>query len=175
MSILRRLKHRAVAAIATAVPAVGERLAAGYRPEAAAAGGAVPWVPLRTPLSECTVALVTTSGVHHRHQEPFDMGDPDGDPTFRELDLERRLDSLTITHDYYDHRDADRDVNIVLPVERMRELAQRGEIGGLARLGYSFMGHITGRHLPTLTGRTAPEVARRLAAARVDAALLTPG
>ena len=173
MSSLTRLKHRSIAALATAFPSLGERLADGYRPERS--GDAVPWAPLRKPLPACTIALVTTAGVHHRHQEPFDMGDPDGDPTFREIDFERRLDSLTITHDYYDHRDADRDVNIVLPVERMRELAARGEIGGLAPRGFSFMGHVTGRHIPTLTGTSAPEVARQLARDRVDAVLLTPG
>jgi len=173
MSLLLRLKNRAVAACATAFPALGERLAAGYAPEAC--GDAIPWTALRKPLEDCTVALVTTSGVHHRDQPAFDMRDPDGDPSFRELDLERPPGTLTITHDYYDHRDADRDVNIVLPLERMRELAARGEVAALARRAWSFMGHITGRHLETLKARTAPEVARRVAAARPDAVLLTPG
>ena len=103
------------------------------------------------------------------------MHDHDGDPSFRELDFERPLDSLMITHDYYDHADADRDLNVVLPVERLRELAASGEIGAVARLGYGFMGHITGPHLETLKRRTAPEVAARLKKARVDAVLLAPG
>jgi hypothetical protein len=37
------------------------------------------------------------------------------------------------------------------------------------------MGHITGPHLETLKRRTAPAVAARLRAARVDAVLLAPG
>ena len=80
-----------------------------------------------------------------------------------------------ITHDYYDHADADRDLNVVLPVERLRELTAAGEIGGLAPRAYAFMGHITGPHLETLKRSTAPEVAARLRAARVDAVLLAPG
>ena len=173
MSLLLRLKNRGLAALATAFPSLGERFAAGYRAERQDDG--VPWAPVTKPLAASTIALVTTAGVHHRDQPPYDMHDHDGDPSFRELDLERPLDSLMITHDYYDHADADRDLNVVLPVERLRELAAAGEIGAVARLGYGFMGHITGPHLETLKRRTAPEVAARLKKARVDAVLLAPG
>ena len=173
MPLFSRLKHRGLAALATAFPSIGERFAAGYRAERQE--DSVPWVPVHKPLSRSTVALVTTAGVHHRDQDVYDMHDHDGDPSFRELDFERPLDSLMITHDYYDHADADRDLNVVLPVERMRELAASGEIGAVARLGYGFMGHITGPHLETLKRRTAPEVAARLKKAGVEAVLLAPG
>jgi D-proline reductase (dithiol) PrdB len=173
MSLFSRIKHRGFAALATAFPSFGERLAAGYRAERQDDG--VSWVPVKQPLARSAIALVTTAGVHHRDQPPYDMHDHDGDPSFRELDLERPLDSLMITHDYYDHTDADRDLNVVFPVERLRDLAASGEIGAVARLGYGFMGHITGRHLETLKRRTAPEVAERLKKAGVDAVLLAPG
>jgi D-proline reductase (dithiol) PrdB len=173
MSLILRIKHRGIAALATAFPSLGERLAAGYRAECPDEG--IPWVTVKKPVAAATIALVTTAGVHHRDQPPYDMNDRDGDPSFRELDLERPLDSLMITHDYYDHRDADRDLNVVFPVERLREIAAAGEIGAVARLGYGFMGHITGRHLETLKRRTAPEVAARLKKAGVDAVLLAPG
>jgi D-proline reductase (dithiol) PrdB len=173
MSLLTRVKNRGLAALATAFPSVGERFAAGYRAERQDDG--IPWAAVTRPLAASTVALVTTAGVHHRDQAPYDMHDPDGDPSFRELDLALPLDSLMITHDYYDHADAARDLNVVFPVERLRELAAAGEIGAVARLAYGFMGHITGAHLETLKRRTAPEVAARLRAARVDAVLLAPG
>jgi len=173
VSLFSRVKNRGLAALATAFPSYGERLAAGYRAESQDEG--VPWVPVTKPLAGSTIALVTTAGVHHRDQQAYDMNDRDGDPSFRELDLERPLDSLMITHDYYDHSDAARDLNVVFPVERLRELAASGEIGAVARLGYGFMGHITGPHLETLKRRTAPEVAARLRKAGVDAVLLAPG
>jgi len=173
MSLLHRLKNRGLAVLATAFPSVGERFAAGYRAERQ--DDAVPWVPVKKPLPATTVALVTTAGVHHRDQPPYDMHDPDGDPSPRELDLARPLDTLMITHDYYDHSDADRDLNVVFPVERLRELAAAGEIGGVARRAFGFMGHITGPHLETLKRRTAPEVAALLKKDRVDAVLLAPG
>jgi D-proline reductase (dithiol) PrdB len=172
MSTVHRFKNRAIAMIATAFPSFGLRLAARYTP---LRSDEVPWAPLRTPLAAATVALVTTAGVHHRDQPPYDMNDPDGDPTFRELSAARPLESLMITHDYYDHADADRDLNIVLPLERLRELAAAGEIGRLAERHYGFMGHITGRHLETLKRETAPRVAALLKEAGVDAVLLTPG
>lgn len=173
MSLLLRIRNRGLAVLATAIPSLGERFAAGYHAERQEGG--IPWVPVQKPLAASTIALVTTAGVHHRGQPAYDMHDHDGDPSFRELDLSLPLDSLKITHDYYDHSDADRDLNVVFPVERLRELVAVGEIGGLARHAYGFMGHITGRHLDTLKRRTAPEVAARLKRAGVDAVLLAPG
>ena len=80
-----------------------------------------------------------------------------------------------ITHDYYDHSDADRDINIVFPIQRLQEFEKEGVIGRMANIHYSFMGHITDRHILTLISSTAPEVARRLMEDNVDAVLLTPG
>ena len=136
--------------------------------------GPPPWVPLAKPLSACTVALVTTAGVHRHGDEPFDMADQDGDASYRIIPRHTPRDRLRITHDYYDHRDADMDVNIVLPLERLQELADDHLIGDVAPCHYSFMGHIDGRHVPRLLTETAPEVARRLRREGVDAVVLTP-
>ena len=81
MSLLLRIKNRGLAVLATAFPALGERFAAGYRAERQEGG--IPWAPVRKPLSSSTIALVTTAGVHHRTQVPYDMNDRDGDPSFR--------------------------------------------------------------------------------------------
>jgi D-proline reductase (dithiol) PrdB len=172
MSTFRRLKNRLLAKAITRYPSLASRFTASYKPWEAED---IPWTPIEKPLSELTVALVTTAGVHHRDQPPFDMADPDGDPTFRELDDARPLESLMITHDYYDHSAADRDLNVVYPMERLRELRDEGAMGGIAPRHYGFMGHITGRHLPTLIERTGPEVARRLLRDGVGAVVLTPG
>ena len=172
MSTVQRFKNRAIAMVATAFPSFGLRLAAAYAP---LHSDEVPWAPPRKPLAAATVALVTTAGVHHRDQPPYDMHDPDGDPSFRELSAARPLESLMITHDYYDHADADRDINIVFHVERLRELAAAGEIGRVAGRHYGFMGHITGPHVATLQRKTGPAVAALLKKAGVHAVLLTPG
>jgi D-proline reductase (dithiol) PrdB len=80
-----------------------------------------------------------------------------------------------ITHDYYDHKDADRDINIVFPTDRLREFQNEKVIGELAETNYSFMGHIDGRHIPELINKSAVEVAQRLRSDQVDCVLFTPG
>lgn len=137
-------------------------------------GRDIPWTSVRKPVAESVIALVTTAGVHLKSQEPFDMEDPDGDPSFRVIPSTVRSADLTITHKYYDHSAADRDINVVLPLDRMRELLVEKRIGGIAPFGYGFMGHIDGPHLKALMQRTAPEVARRLKQDRADAVILTP-
>ena len=135
----------------------------------------VPWTPLCKPLAESRVALVTTAGVHHKSEVPFDMVDPEGDPTFRVIDVSRPITDLVITHDYYDHSDADKDINIIFPIQRLREFESDGLIGEVAKTHYGFMGHIVGRHIQTLINKTAPQVARRLRNDAVDIVFLTPG
>jgi D-proline reductase (dithiol) PrdB len=134
----------------------------------------IPWAPLRKPLAESVVALVTTSGVHLKSQSPFDMDDPNGDPGYRAVPVAAPRADLVITHRYYDHSSADRDLNVVLPLDRLRELLAEGRIGGIGPFVYGFMGHIDGPHLTTLVRTTAPEVAARLRDEGVDAVVLTP-
>ena len=137
-------------------------------------GHGIPWAPVTMPLSRSVVALVTTAGVHLKSQGPFDMDDPDGDPSFRAIPSHVQGGDLAITHKYYDHSQADRDINVVLPLDRARELAAGGRIGGFAPFVYGFMGHIDGPHLRTLMEKTAPEVARLLQRDGADAVVLTP-
>jgi D-proline reductase (dithiol) PrdB len=134
----------------------------------------IPWTPFTGPVARSRVALVTTAGVHLRQDAPFNMRDPAGDPSFRELPADALPGSWTITHNYYDHSDADKDVNVVLPFERLRELAQHKEIGSINRRHFSFMGHVLPPHLDTLMNRTAPQVARLLKQDQVDIAILSP-
>jgi len=112
--------------------------------------------------------------VHLRSDRPFDMDDPDGDPSVREIPNGVLPRDVVITHKYYDHTAADRDLNVVLPLDRLRELCAEGVVGGMAPTSYSFMGHIDGRYLRTLIEETAPAVARRLRADRAEAVFLTP-
>jgi D-proline reductase (dithiol) PrdB len=133
-----------------------------------------PWAPLEKELTHAEVALVTTAGIHLRSDAPYDMQDKEGDPTFRQIPSSTPVNDLVITHNYYDHRDADRDINVVFPLERLIEVGSEGIIGGVAPRHFSFMGHILGRHIDTLIKRTGPEVARMLKADDVDAVFLTP-
>ena len=133
-----------------------------------------PWTPVTKGLEESRIALVTTAGIHLRSQPPYDMEDKEGDPSYREIPGDIDAASLMITHNYYDHGDADKDINVILPIERLSELENEGFIGKIAPRHFSFMGHILGRHVTALINRTGPEVARLLKADGVDAVFLTP-
>ena len=172
MSITNRVKNRLIAKVITRFPSLAQRFITAYEPWES--GEAVPWSPPQKPLSACKLALVTTSGVHHTAQEPFDMQDRDGDPTFRTINGTTITKDYQITHDYYDHSDAEKDLNIIFPLDRLRELQQEGVIGQLADTHYSFMGHIDGRHIATLISQTAKQVVEKLRQDQIDVVLLTP-
>lgn len=134
----------------------------------------VPWAELKKPLSQCKVSFVTTGGLHKKSESPFNMRDPDGDPGYRTFPMDVDDQSLQITHDYYDHKDAEKDINIILPFGSLHKLVEQGRIGSLANNFYSFMGHIQGRHLETLQRKTAVEVATKLKKEGTDVVVLAP-
>jgi len=169
---MKRFTNILTARIAGKSQKAANHLVASYTP---LAFDNVPWTPVKKKLADSTIALVTTAGVHHNHQKPFDMNDPQGDPSFRILDPATIGSDYVITHDYYDHRDAERDVNIVLPVDRLKEMKMAGFIGDISKRFFSFMGHITGRHIPELIEYSAPRLAEMLIENNTDAVVLTPG
>lgn len=124
---------------------------------------------LRKPLSESRLALVTTGGVHLLEGARFDIDDPAGDCSYREIPKD--AGELTWSHAYYRPDDAT-DLNVVFPLRTFRELEDEGIIGELNHRHFSFMGAI---HDPgPLSEDTAPEVAEKLVDDGVDAVFLTP-
>lgn len=172
MIVLNRIKHQLVAKLITRFPDLAQRFINAYEPWES--GEPTPWTPVTKALSQCKVAIVTTSGVHHGHQPPFNMLDKEGDPTCRVIEGATIRDNYRITHDYYDHNDAEKDLNIIFPLERLQELQQEGVIGQLAARHYSFMGHIDGHHIATLISKSSKQVIEKLRQDAVDVVLLTP-
>ncbi len=135
----------------------------------------VPFTRLAKPLHEARVALVTTGGVHLPSQVPFDTEELKGcDVSFREIPADAEVATLGIAHksDAFDQSGFRADRNLGFPLERLREMVAKGEIGSLNGRALSFMGSITapGR----LVKETAPAAAALLAADGVDAAFLVP-
>jgi len=164
-------RKAALARVFTRVTLLG-RLWARTAPIAESSG--VPWTPMRKPLPESRICLVTTGGLHLNSDPPFNMDDPNGDPSFRTIPATATRDDLTITHDYYDHTDADRDFNIVMPLDRIRELVAAGHLAGLTPTHYSFMGHIDGPHVAALEREFLPQLIARLRTESPDFVFLTP-
>jgi len=134
----------------------------------------VPWAPMKKPLDECRLALVSSAGLVIAGQAPFDESIRGGDYSFREIPSDTNLSALIDTHrsDLYDHSGLRQDPNLAFPLDRMRELAEKGRIGSLNHRHLSFMGSITapGR----LAKKTAPAAVSKLAEDKVDIALLVP-
>ena len=130
----------------------------------------IPFTYPKKALRESRLSLVTTGGVHLPEDVRFDIDDPSGDCSYREIP--NTADILTWTHAYYAPGRGGTDLDAVFPLWTLRELEAEGVLGELNRRHFSFMGAI---HDPTpLVEGTAPEVARKLAEDGVDVVLLTP-
>ncbi|MBX3053075.1 MAG: hypothetical protein KF753_16450 [Caldilineaceae bacterium] len=170
VSLIQRLQNRLYA-----IPAVTQWWAGRFaRGAPHSADGPIPFARLEKALADASVAIITTGGVHLTSQTPFDMADPDGDASLREIPGDVTLADLTITHDYYNHTSAGQDLNVIFPLEHFRELAQRGIVGRVGPRHFGLMGHLEGEHLRDLQKKTAPEIAAKLRADGVDFAFLTP-
>ena len=134
----------------------------------------VPLARLTKPLSGCRVALVTTAGLVPPGDAPFDDGIKGGDFSYRVIRGDSDVRTLAEHHrsESFDHAGILADPNLAFPLDRLRELAARREIGQVAPRHLSFMGSITAQG--RLVSRTAPEAAEILVADRVDVALLVP-
>jgi D-proline reductase (dithiol) PrdB len=129
-----------------------------------------PYARLARPLAACRLAIVTTAGLHRRGDRPFGPGEQGYRIIANDLPTVEIIQSHTSLG--FDRVAIMRDVNISFPIDRLRELVARGELGGLAASHYSFMG--AQRDLARIQGETGPDVGRRLRSEGVDAALITP-
>ncbi len=139
--------------------------------------GVIPFTPLAKPLRECTIALVSTAGIARNDDRPFDQErerrDPWwGDPTFRLIPLGTTEQEVRIYHLHIDRRFGEADLDVVLPMRRLTELARDGVVGQAAGTHYSLMGYIL--DATVLVAETAPAIAARMRADHVDAAALVP-
>jgi D-proline reductase (dithiol) PrdB len=134
----------------------------------------VPFTPFDRELAKSTIAIVTAGGVHLRDQEPFNIADELGDLSFRIFDEDVDVSQLMVTHHHYDHTDADADINVVFPVEVLRDLKAEGFVGGVARKHAGYMGYTM--QLKAMYEGTAPEIANEIdKGSRADAVVLTGG
>lgn len=129
-----------------------------------------PLARFRKPLSQTRLALVTTAGLHVLGDRPF----AGGEQAYRVIPAATPAKDIVMSHTSigFDRTAYYRDINVTFPVDRLRELVDRGELGGLTKNFYSFMGAQTNPR--QILDQTGPEVARLLLGEGADAALLTP-
>ena len=133
----------------------------------------VPYTPFERELSKSTIAIVTAGGVHLKDQVPFNIGDELGDLGYREIPHDVDSADLMVSHHHYDHRDADEDINVVFPIDVLRDLQAEGFIGEIAKkhIGYGYS-----QQLKAMYEGTAREIANDIdKTSRADAVVLTGG
>ncbi|MBI3964204.1 MAG: redoxin domain-containing protein [Chloroflexi bacterium] len=131
------------------------------------------WTPLTKPLRECRVALISSAGLYVKDsQAPFEAESITGDTSYRGFPIDTPPAALEVAHGHYDPTAAMQDLNTVLPIDRLRELADRGVVGGLTPTIYSFMGYQTDAW--HVRDRLGPELAERVVADEADVVLVAP-
>jgi len=102
------------------------------------------YVPLARhakPLAEARLVMISSCGVHLTSDRPLDVCHPFGDFGFRRVPSDAAPADLTIHQLKYPHDDADRDINVVFPIERLQEMVREGALGGLTPNFFSFIGY----------------------------------
>lgn len=145
-----------------------------------------PLAPLRRSLAESRLGLVTSSGhfVEGHDPKPFGVESMTqeeamsrileflrGAPQLTMIPTDTPTERLRVRHGGYDIRGAEKDPNVVFPLDRLHELKAAGRIGELAERAYSFIGATAQTRLLQETG---PEWVERFKKDRLDAVLLVP-
>jgi D-proline reductase (dithiol) PrdB len=116
--------------------------------------GYIPWTPTTKPLSQMTIALVTSAGISLK-----------SDRATTEKDI--HVNHLHINTTYIEQ-----DINVMLPLARMAEFELEGIIGHLAPKAYSFYG-FQYQSTDFLQGAIEP-ISIQMKLEKADAVLLTP-
>ena len=120
-------------------------------------------------LEKRRVAMITTSGIHMRTDRPFQMGQDD---YYRVIPGDAGNNDFVMSHGAasFDRTGYQRDLNVVFPIDRLRELRKEDIIGSMADYHYSF-----GTPLSVEQSETAAnELADLLKKDNVNAVLLFP-
>ena len=138
----------------------------------------IPWTPLSKPLSECTVAFISSAGIAMLDDAPFDQEgerqDPWwGDPSYRILPRTATAEDVSLYHLHIHPRVVEQDLNTLLPLQRLLELEDCGEIGRSAANHYSFMGYTLQPQV--LLEENTPAMIRQMKQDGVNMVILVPG
>jgi D-proline reductase (dithiol) PrdB len=120
------------------------------------------------PLAQRRVAIVSSAALIRRGDKPF----PFGSGECRFVAADTPAGDLLISHVSinFDRSGWQRDINVVFPIDRLRDLAAAGEIGGVADTHYTVMGSTD----PAAMADAVEQIAGQLRQERIDSVLLSP-
>jgi len=144
----------------------------GFPPYKWTVNETAPLTRITKPLGECRVSLLTSGGISHCSMPDFNP-DAKNDHRLDMLAQDVCSSDFNINDSYYNHNDADKDLNCVFPIDRLRELAQNGSIGSVApRFWSGFMGRIYNR--TKVIEESAPAFVEKLREDAVDILVAAP-
>ena len=137
----------------------------------------IPWTGLEKPMSACRVALISSGGIALKTDLPFDQEGERrnpwwGDTSFRVIPRETKTEDVKVYHLHIDPSFAEEDINCLLPIDRLVELEENGEIGKAAERHYVFMGYTP--QPGKLLSESVPAMIEGLEAEGVDVVMLVP-
>ncbi len=137
----------------------------------------IPWTPLSKPLSECSVAMLSSAGIALKTDVPFDQeGERKnpwwGDPSYRILPKTATQEEVRLYHLHIDPSYAQQDLNCLFPLQRLQEMEANGRIGQMSPRHYSIMGYILNPE--RLLNETVPALIRNLKEDLADVVVLVP-
>lgn len=134
------------------------------------AEGPPPFTPLRKPLAESRVGVLSTSGAYVAGQVAYHYRD---DTSIRSIPKDAAVADIRFAHITENYLvDPRRDPNCMLPIEALRALEADGVIGELAPELYSCMGGIYSQR--RVREELVPALEERFEAQEVDVAYLVP-
>jgi D-proline reductase (dithiol) PrdB len=119
-------------------------------------------------LAKRRIAILTSAALISRGDKPFPFGS--GECRFLLADLPAKDLLLSHVSINFDRTGWQRDINVVYPIDRLRELAADGEIGGVAQTHYTVMGSTD----PAAMEQAVDQIEGQLRQERIDSVLLTP-
>jgi D-proline reductase (dithiol) PrdB len=120
------------------------------------------------PLAQRRIAILSSAALIRRGDEPF----PFGSGACRFLPADIPGNDLLISHVSinFDRSGWQRDINVVYPIDRLRDLAAMQEIAGVAPTHYAVMGSTD----PAAMEQALDQIEGQLRQERIDSILLSP-
>ncbi len=145
-----------------------------------------PFTPLKKPVSQLRLALMSSSGhfVEGDDPKPFDVDNMSqqeaesritdflrAEPQLSKIPIETPEDRLRVRHPGVDVRGAQADPNVNFPIALLREMQAEGKVAELFSTAYSFVGATSQIRLQKHTG---PEWVRMFHENQIEAVLMVP-
>ena len=125
----------------------------------------VAWTP-PLPANERRISIVSTAAVHRRDDKPFSWLAKDY-RTFHKTDRDLVMSHVAVE---FDRSAWQQDLNTIIPLDRLEEMATDGEIGSVAEEHYSFMGAAD----PVTMEKSARKAAAQMKQEGVNTVFLIP-